>query len=300
MTDYPSDAALVAHIPQIHSAELVQWGGQKAVYKVTCEEEVFALKLIEVTTDWLDIEEDDPDANTAVLRAQREVDVLERVDVQVLTRRGPLGLTSIDIDGVPWLYFTEEWIEGSNLLEMIEQGPLTPQQVARLGVNLVQAICWLSAHGLVHRDIKPANIMWDESRSCFVLLDPGIALDLEAPSLTSSDVVVGTRGYLSPEQMNPSSKRDLDFRSDLFVAGIVMYESATGAHPFAVPGISQRGVNARILNDNPEPAHQKAGSIPQPLSELIARLLSKEPHLRYRTCERAAAAIEAVATAMGV
>ena len=308
MTEYPTGTALVGHIPDMANAELVQAGGQKGVYRARIKGQTVALKLIALapeetmsaSSDGGTSTEIDADISAVVGRVKREVAILEQADVPVLSKRGPLGLSRIRIGDDRWLYFTEEWIEGESLLDMIRRGRLPPAQVSRLGVDLIQATCWLSGQGLVHRDIKPANVMWANDRSRFVLLDPGIALDLHGPSLTLAPVTVGTMAYLSPEQMDASRKRALDFRSDLFAIGIVLYEAAVAEHPFMSVGTTPTQVLAGILSRTPQPVAVRVQGFPLELSNLVARLLGKAPHLRYRTCDRARAAIEHVAASMGV
>ena len=300
MVEYPTGTILAKYLPGLDTAKLVQAGGQKAVYKATIEGQVVALKVIALDPGDVTGEEAGTDIGVVVERAQREVAILEQVDVPVLARRGPLGLSTIQVDEAWWLYFTEEWIEGSTLLEMIRQDKLSPDQVARVGVDLVQAICWLSGRGLVHRDIKPANVMWATDRSRFVLLDPGIALDLYGPSLTRVPVTVGTMAYLSPEQMDPYRKRSLDFRSDLFAIGVVLYEAAVAEHPFMAVDTTPAQVLAGILVGSPESVADRLEGFPPALSALISRLLGKAPHLRYRTCDRARAVIEEIAASLGV
>lgn len=299
MTSYPTETILAHHIPGLKMAELVQAGGQKVVYKATLEEQVIALKVLylgpEVTTD-----ERESDMSAVVGRARREVAILEQVDVPVLAKRGPLGIDTFQEGDNYWLYFTEEWIEGKCLRDKILEGRLSPAQITRLGIDLVDAIIWLSSRDLVHRDIKPANIMWAADRSRFVLLDPGIALDLHGPSLTQGAVAVGTTAYLSPEQMDPSRKRTLDFRSDLFAVGVVLYEAAVAKHPFRMSGDTPSEVLARILTVNPPSVTNLIEGFPQGLSDLISRLLGKVPHFRYRTCLLAREALEKIAVELGV
>ena len=288
----------MGYIPGMDDApELVQAGGQKAVYKATIDGTAVALKVIAIRTD-LNEEEDTLEVSEVVGRAHREVEILSQVNVPVLTKPGPLSLASMSIEGTEWLYFTEEWINGQSLRDMVDEGKLPPLQIIRLGIDLIQAVSWLADHALVHRDIKPANIMWASDRSRFVLLDPGIALDLGAPSLTQFLGVVGTIGYLSPEQMDALRKRNLDFRSDLFAVGIVMYEAATGHHPFMSARTTPQEVLAGILTQNPEPIANRIENFPQTLSDIIGRLLRKAPHMRYRTCERALLAMEEVASSL--
>ena len=300
MAEYPAGQELSDYIPGIDAAELVQTGGQKAVYKATIEGQLVALKIIALDPESVDAEEDGTDISSAAERAQREVSILTQVDVPVLAKRGPLGLSMIEIGEAKWLYFTEEWIEGRNLRDMIHEGRLSPDQVARLGVDLVMATDWLSSRNLVHRDIKPANIMWAADRSRFVLLDTGIAFDLGGPSLTRLPLPVGTVAYFSPEQMDPSRKRSLDFRSDLFAIGVVLYEAALGEHPFMAVDTTLPQVLAGILSKNPQPVADRVEGFPMALSDVIARLLGKAPHLRYRTCVHALSAIEGAAISLGV
>ena len=300
MAEYPTGMVLAEHVPDIDAAELVQTGGQKAVYRATLGGQAFALKVIALGSADVTLDEPDTDISAVVGRVKREVAILEQVDVPVLARCGPLGLSTIQIGDASWLYFTEEWIEGTRLQHMIRDDGLSPDQIAQMGVDLIQAACWLSNRDLVHRDIKPANIMWATDRSRFVLLDPGIALDLYGPSLTLGPMLVGTLPYLSPEQMDPSRKRALDFRSDLFAIGVVLYEAAVAEHPFMTVGTTPTQVLAGILTATPQALINRVDDFPQALSDIVARLLGKSPHLRYRTCKRAQAAINTVAQSLGV
>ena len=314
MANFPDGLELSASIPDVDSADLVQMGGQKAVYRAVIQDEVVAVKVIAVESDAqifdeieVDVSEEEiepedaaPSVNSTIERAKREVAILEQVDVPVLARRGPLGLAAFQFGGRNWLYFTEEWIEGQSLLAMIRQGRLTVEQVVRLGVDLVHAINWLSSRAMVHRDIKPANVMWAEDRARFVLIDPGIALDLQGPSLTQFPMAVGTFAYQSPEQMDYARKRDLDFRSDLFALGIVLYEAAAGEHPFMKAGTTALQVMSGILTDSPKPVNEIVEDFPTTVGDFIIRLLQKPPHFRYRTCTLVRRAIEDIATDLGI
>ena len=300
MTRYPTGATIADNIPGVETAELIQTGGQKAVYRATRGGSVFALKMIALKADDVSVEEPNIDISGAEARVHREVEILEQVDVPVLAKGGPLGLSKVEIGADTWLFFSEEWIEGNGLADMIREGRLQPSQVVQLGNDLVQAACWLAQRDMIHRDIKPANIIWATDRSRFVLLDPGIAFDLQGASLTSAPIVVGTIPYLSPEQMEHTRRRTLDFRSDLFAIGVVLYEAATAEHPFVARGSTATEVLAGILTKTPPALAYRIDGFPQLLSNLIDRLIAKSPHLRYRTCERAQAAIANAAASMGV
>ena len=312
MPEYPAGSELVESISQVEVAELFEKGGQKAVYRATIKGQTVALKVIQLRPEDLTPEEDDPDIvedptveedldfSPAVERVKREVAILEQADVPVLCKQGPLGLGAFQAQGVRWMYFTEEWIEGKTLRSIIRKGRLTPELVVRLGIDLIQATCWLSSRGLVHRDIKPENVMWAVDRSRFVLLDAGIALDLNGPSLTQLPVAIGTMAYFSPEQLDGSKKRELDFRSDLFAIGTVLYESAVGEHPFFESGTTAAQFYAGLLTVSPRPIAEVIAGYPVELSSFIGRLLSKTPHLRFRTCDRAQMAIEKIGMKLDV
>ena len=294
MADYPAGDTLASYIDGLDAAELINRGGQKAVYKATINGQTVALKIIRLPAE----EEGDFDISSAAERAKREVSILEQVDIPVLPKCGPLGLSTVDISDVPWMYFTEEWIDGLTLSEHLHQGSLPPSHVAQLGIDLVEAVCWLSSKGLVHRDIKPRNVMWSTEHSRFVLLDPGVALDLYGPSLTKVPFPVGTVAYLSPEQTDPYHKRDLDFRSDLFAIGVVLYEAATGTHPFMASATTQAQLLSGILSANPQPVTHVVSGFPPGLSDVIARFLGKQPHERYRRCGLALNAVQDAANSM--
>ena len=181
---YPSGTAIANHIPGVDDAELVRQGGQKAVYKSAINGQPYALKVIALDSQAIPGENAVPSTSMIVERVRREVSILETADVPVLPSVGPLSISTVQLGNEFWLYFTEEWIEGKTLRDMIRDTKLPAALVARIGVDLIQATCWLSSHGLVHRDIKPENVMWANDRQRFVLLDPGIALDLLGPSLT--------------------------------------------------------------------------------------------------------------------
>ena len=112
-------------------------------------------------------------------------------------------------------------------------------------------------------------------------------------------MLVGTMGYLSPEQLDISLRRTLDFRSDLFAIGVVLYEAAVGEHPFMTAQTTPHEVLAGILKGRPKAVTESRNDFPVALSDFIARLLAKAPHLRYRTCELAKKAIEEIAVKLG-
>ena len=300
MADYPTPDQLTNNLRGITVAELVQTGGQKAVYKADFRGETIALKVVALGPLFEgEDEEAEVEIASVIERVKREVSVQEQFQDPVFAGVGPLELRRLEISEHQWLCFSEKWIEGRSLSEMIRENALTPPQVAQLGDDLIHAVCLLSSQNFVHRDIKPANVMWAEDRSRFVLLDAGVALDQLGPSLTFAPLAVGTIAYQSPEQMDASRKRALDFRSDLFAVGLVMYEASAGRHPFANEHPTISSVVAGILTRRAVPLAERLSGFPRELSDVVDRLLAKEPHLRYRTCGRALDAVRQAAQSVG-
>jgi serine/threonine-protein kinase len=166
------------------------------------------------------------------------------------------------------------------------------QEVIDLGYPITTAVSALWAQRKIHRDIKPGNIMRRDADRAFILLDMGLVFDLDDESLSISPV--GTKIYFAPEQMDFANRRSvLDFRSDLFSLGIVMYEMGTGHHPFMTPDVrNSMDVLYNIRNLTPVSPSQYRPEIPQPLETFIMRLLAKRPALRYRKVDMVLQALE--------
>jgi eukaryotic-like serine/threonine-protein kinase len=235
------------------------------------------------TTDPADSDDEDF-LDEVTSRAMRELAIMREAQSNYLVRPGPIPLTEVTHGGKRLLYFAEEFIEGVDLTSLIRNRTINVSDVYSLGLHITEAIKVLWSFAKVHRDIKPANIMRRNDGS-FVLLDFGLALDLTDESLTKSGLVVGTLPYFSPEQLDFALKRQLDFRSDLFSLGIVMYEAATGVHPFWQPGMSQSGLIGNITSLAPPAPDSLINQFPKVLSDIIMRLLNKQPHMRFRNCD---------------
>jgi eukaryotic-like serine/threonine-protein kinase len=167
-------------------------------------------------------------------------------------------------------------------------------EAIKLAYQVNEAVSVLWAHGKIHRDIKPGNVMRRNSGD-FVLLDMGLVFDVGAESLTMPGLVPGTAAYLSPEQTDYARKRQLDFRSDHFALGIVVYQAVTGVHPFAPRrGLTTSQVVGNILTMNPSHPSTLREEIGTTFSNIITRLLAKSPHMRYRSCEQFQAALASI------
>lgn len=143
-------------------------------------------------------------------------------------------------------------------------------------LKVIDALEYIHGKGIVHRDIKPTNIIVAGDQA--TLMDFGVSLDVNLDRLTDSGTVVGTISYMSPEQLYGLN---VDHRSDIYSAGIVLYELATGKHPFQ--GNHFPELISMITTIKPENPHNIENKIPKELSKIIMRTLEKDPEKRYQT-----------------
>ena len=184
-------------------------------------------------------------------------------------------------------YIAMELVEGKTLRELSATGPLPVRRVLALAVQVAEGLGKAHAAGNVHRDLKPENVM--VSKDGFVkILDFGLAKLIEPqsgqvsvmPTLarpeTHPGVVMGTVGYMSPEQ---ASGEPLDFRSDQFSFGSILYEIATGRKPFQKKTAAE--TMSAIIREEPEPIGKVQPDVPPPLRWIVERCLAKDPEERY-------------------
>ena len=184
-------------------------------------------------------------------------------------------------------YLVLEKVDGHSLREVLADGPLTIRRVLALAAQIAEGVAKAHAAGIVHRDLKPDNIMVSDDGFAKVL-DFGLA-KLVWPELgaapvaettlvkdTGSGVVLGTLGYLSPEQ---AAGKPADYRADQFALGALMYEMATRERPFKRETMLE-SLTATI-RDDPEPVRVKRPDVPAPLEWIIDRCLAKDPNDRY-------------------
>jgi TolB-like protein/Tfp pilus assembly protein PilF len=171
-------------------------------------------------------------------------------------------------------FLVMEYVEGQTLKERIATGPVPVHTVLQIGKQLADALTEAEVRHIVHRDIKPANVLLDQ-RGNAKLADFGVALVRHSGDATATaggtGQIIGTLDYMSPEVL---SGGPADHRSDIFSLGVVLYESATGVHPFS--GRSPAETISRILTH--APARLTADNR---LAAVIARCLEKNPERRY-------------------
>src|SRR5437870_5474750 len=128
-----------------------------------------------------------------------------------------------EADGLP--YYTMKYLRGEAVAARLQRGPLRPDDVRKLGRDLLEALEFAHTHGVVHSDVKPANVFWDGKRA--VLVDFGIATLVQEGSSPAPGVRPGTRGYMAPELL---AGAEATAASDLYGAGLVIYEAYTARH----------------------------------------------------------------------
>ena len=176
------------------------------------------------------------------------------------------------------LYMVREWCPGRSLSEILkEEGKLPPERAIYITVGILRALEYIHQHGVVHRDLNPEHIMVDEHNH-IKLIDFGVASRQGARRLTftSFTQVLGTPAYISPEQVK--GKRG-DARSDLYSAGIMLYEMLTGKTPFT--GRSPVAIMNARLTRNPPPLRLTDFALAPQLQEVVCRATEREPRNRY-------------------
>jgi formylglycine-generating enzyme required for sulfatase activity len=174
-----------------------------------------------------------------------------------------------------------EFVEGGNLRQLLEKGPLPPRQAALLTTQLAQAVQAMHTAGVVHRDIKPANVLLTLDGSPR-LADFGLARRLgENRNLTRSGQVLGTPSYMAPEQAAGRSA-EAGPAVDVYALGAVLYEMLTGCPPFQ--GGSDAQTLAQLLSQEPVAPHLLAPAVPLDLETVCLKCLEKDPARRYPDC----------------
>jgi serine/threonine protein kinase len=180
------------------------------------------------------------------------------------------------------LYLVSEYVRGFTLREeLTTQGPLPAGRLVETAIEITRAIGAAHAEGIIHRDLKPDNVMRTPS-GALKILDFGLAraivpwADDDMPTLTRSGTLLGTPAYMAPEQIRGGP---VDARADLFSAGVMFYELATGVHPFDGGAI---GLTLhRIMTESPISFAERGVRAPAGLWEIVERLLQKDPEARY-------------------
>ncbi len=185
-------------------------------------------------------------------------------------------------------FIVMQYIEGRTLSSIIKNNALSPLEVVDIGTQAAEALAEAHSRGVIHRDIKPQNVIITP-RGQVKILDFGLAkivhdeqamhTGAETESrLTDTGEIVGTVGYMSPEQL-----RDLplDARSDLFSLGVMLYECATGKSAFV--GSTKIQISLQVIEVDPQKPSQLSAAVPSELDAIILKALAKDPDARYQS-----------------
>ena len=238
----------------------------------------------------------DPDLKVRFEREARTISSLQHAHICTLFDVGHQ-------DGIEYLVM--EYLEGETLSARLLKGPLPPDQVLKIAIEIADALDKAHRHGIIHRDLKPGNIMLTKSGA--KLMDFGLAkgqgssglmssgsaggpltpstptmnvASLTSPvaPLTQKGMIVGTFQYIAPEVLQGA---EADARSDIFSFGCVLYEMTTGRRAF--DGKSQVGLLAAILEKDPEPISASHPMTPPALEHVIQRAMEKNPEDRWQS-----------------
>src|SRR5499426_1486687 len=198
-----------------------------------------------------------------------------------------IGAAAPELGGAPFI--VAELLEGEELRAQLESGALPARRALEYALQITQGLAAAHEKGIVHRDLKPENLFVTKDGRVKIL-DFGLAklrppqsgvVDTDAPTrkkITEPGVVMGTVGYMSPEQVRG---QETDHRSDIFAFGVILYEMLSGRRPFS--GESTVEVMNAILKEDPPELTATNIQVPQGLERLIRRCLEKKPEHRFHS-----------------
>jgi serine/threonine-protein kinase len=213
-----------------------------------------------------------------VARFAREARAVAKIQGEHVARVLDVGVLE---SGLP--YMVMEYLDGADLAQRIAQGGQLPlPEIARYLLEACEALAEAHAAGIVHRDLKPANLFLARrpDRTTIVkLLDFGISKSPvgSAAGITSTQAVMGSPVYMSPEQL--VSAKNVDARSDIWSLGVVLYEALAGTPPFNAESMPQ--IVTRILHTPAPPLAESRPDVPPSVVAIVERCLAKDPAARF-------------------
>src|SRR5438105_4434907 len=221
-------------------------------------------------------------AETVIARFRREAQAAGRLSHPNIVSIHDFG----EEEGV-W-YIAMEFVKGRELKDYFQANErFTTADIVRIMTKILDALEYSHRHGVIHRDIKPANIILLPDGSVKVA-DFGIA-HIETSNMTQAGTTLGTPAYMSPEQI---MGLPVDGRSDLFSAGVILYQFLTGERPFSGTSTSTM---RKVLEENPLPPSRFNVQAPPAMDAVVRKALAKRPEERFQSAGEFAAALNAAA-----
>ena len=192
-------------------------------------------------------------------------------------------------------FFVMEYVSGKSLLAMVrEEGRIDNPRAAQFMLQAANGLAVAHDKGFLHRDIKPANLMVDE-RGLLKIADFGLALPQDAATrLTATGMLMGTPGYLSPEQCRGEA---VDRRTDIYSLGVTFFELLSGHTPFHAD--SPLALLRKILEEEPPDIASLSEAVDPETRRIVHRMIAKDPGQRYQDCHELAADLERLLDAAG-
>lgn len=230
----------------------------------------------------------DPEAQEGLARFRREAQAAGRL-------QHPNIVAVYDYGETPeFAYLVMEFVDGRTLKSVLDaQERFSVREVARVMGELLDALQYSHDHGVVHRDVKPANMILTRAGRVKVA-DFGVAR-IESSNMTQVGTVIGTPAYMSPEQL---AGQTVDSRTDIYSAGVVLYQLLTGDRPYH--GSNLTSIYHQALNSDPVPPSKLAVTVPEAFDPVVARAMAKRPADRYAGALQFAEAIRAAAVVRSI
>ena len=258
--------------------EQIGGGGMAVVYlaRDTFLDRLVAVKLLR------DEYSDDQDFIRRFHKEAKAVASLSHPNIVSIYDFGEEGKTS---------FLVMEYVEGRTLKSLIqEEAPLSVEQVVDIGRQICAGISEAHAQNIVHKDIKPHNILVDRN-GIVKVTDFGIAQAVDNMTITHNKGILGSAHYFSPEQAKGEA---VDFRSDIYSIGVVLYEMVTGHVPFT--GENPVTVALKHIQNTPVSPRKQGVDIPLQLDWIIMKALAKDPAARFASAQEMEEELAVVAT----
>lgn len=205
--------------------------------------------------------------------------IIEAQSASSLDHPNICNIHEIDETKDQQLFICMAYYKGETLKKKLTRGNLNYDEVIKIGIQILKGLAIAHETGIIHRDVKPANIMVPD-RGEVKILDFGLAKLIDSSGLTRVGETLGTAKYMSPEQIRGDV---VDYRSDIWSFGIVMYEMLTGKHPFE--GQDDQSIFMSILHDKSEDRLRLPKTTPYDLEQIVAKSLEKNVDKRYQTIQ---------------